>query len=198
MKTYYDRTYYTFDDIDKIANPTKTDKGPFAMKLSPDMWFASIMKIYGSSFGSFGSTYLTDCWTKYIWPRFWNQYVCFVDGDTTDTDAINSFVENIEGQIVAWMKTSDDKYSLLIKNQEDNKSKLLGQIKSSNISRFNDTPQNQGAYDDDAHNTTTTKNESATDGGTLLSRLNEVEDNLKRLYEDWSNEFRKFIIWSVQ
>ena len=70
-------------------------------------------------------------------------------------------------------------------------------MKSSSTQRFNDTPQNQGEFEDEAHNTNVTKNESATDGGTLLSRLNEIEENLKRLYEDWSNEFRKFIFWSV-
>ena len=94
------------------------------------------------------------------------------------------------------MSSSDTKFSLLIANQEANKNNLLGQIKASTISRFNDTPQNGGDFSDDNHTTTITTGESLTDGGTLLSRLNEVEDNLKRLYEDWSNEFRRFIIWS--
>ena len=66
------------------------------------------------------------------------------------------------------------------------------------MQRYNDTPQNQGEYDDNAHNTTTTKTEAYSDGGTVLSRLNEIEDNLKRLYENWSNEFRRFIIWSAE
>lgn len=226
MRTYYDRTYYTLDDIDLIVKPTRTTRGPFAMKTTPAVWFADVLKKYGNSgaFSDFGSKYLSILWQQYIWPKYFNSYVCFTDGDTViDADdlndidllildggtstttlfdgsnaAIEAFVDNVAGQIVTWMKTSDDKFSVLIKNQEDNKANLLQQIKSTNISRFNDTPQNQGSYDDDAHNTTTTKAESATDGGTLLSRLNEIEDNLKRLYEDWSKEFRKFIIWSVR
>ena len=204
MRNYYDRTYYTLDDIDLIVNPTRTTRGPFAMKTTPALWFASILKKYGNSgaFSDFGSKYLSTFWQQYIWPKYFNSYVCFIDNADEIEDinqaAIEAFVDNVTGQIVTWMKTSDDKFSILIKNQEDNKANLLQQIKSTSISRFNDTPQNQGSYDDDAYNTTTTKAESATDGGTLLSRLNEIEDNLKRLYEDWSREFRKFIIWSVQ
>lgn len=95
------------------------------------------------------------------------------------------------------MLASDTKYSLLINNLENNKTKLLNQIKSSSVNRFNDVPQNQGEYEDNAHNTNVTTVESNTDGATLLARLNEIEDNMKRLYEDWSNEFRQFIIWSV-
>ena len=95
------------------------------------------------------------------------------------------------------MNASDHKFSLLISNQEANKDKLLQQIKSSSVNRFNDTPQNQGQFEDDSHNTNVTKTENATDGATLLARLNEIEDNLKRLYEDWSNEVRIFIIWSA-
>ena len=90
-----------------------------------------------------------------------------------------------------------DKYSLLIQNLEANKAKLLDDVKSSSVARFNDTPQNSGDFSDDNHTSTLTKTENSSNVGTMMQRLNEIEDNIKQLYIDWSNEFRKFIIWSV-
>ena len=98
---------------------------------------------------------------------------------------------------MSWWQSSTEKYSLLIQNLENNKSKLLDDVKSASISRFNDTPQNSGDFSDDQHTSTTTKTENSSNVGTMMARLNEIEDNIKQLYIDWSNEFRKFIIWSV-
>lgn len=86
---------------------------------------------------------------------------------------------------------------MIIANQEANKNNLLSQIKASSTTKFNDTPQDGGDFSDNNHTSTVTSVESGVDGGTLISRLNEVENNLKRLYKDWANEFRQFIIWSV-
>lgn len=198
MKTWYDRTYYTLDDVRIDADLITNAKGPFIMSTTgtdiSDFISAICSKANISSIFYSGSEYLNKCWQEYIWPKFWNQFICFTDDDSIK--AAECFSDMI-GQIVAWMKSSDSKYSLIIANQEDNKSKLLGQIRSSGVSKFNDTPQNSGNFSDDEHNTTVTTTESSTDGGTLLSRLNEIEDNLKRLYDNWSNEFRKFIVWSI-
>lgn len=198
MKTWYNRTYYTLDDIRLDADLITNAKGPFIMSTTgtdvSDFISAVCNKANISSIFYSGSEYLNKCWQEYIWPKFWNQFICFTDDE--NIKAAECSVDVI-GQIVAWMKSSDTKFSMLIANQEENKSKLLGQIKSSGVSKFNDTPQNSGNFSDDEHNTTVTKTESSTDGGTLLSRLNEIEDNLKRLYDNWSNEFRKFIVWSI-
>lgn len=202
MKRWYNRRYFTLDDVKNSMGILTQYSGPFTMEQGnegPEQFFDSLLQNCGYSspslFGLSESCYTM--WKKYLWPKYWNQYVCFTDNDDIpDDDAEKVFADNA-GVIMAWLRSSDTKYSLLIKNMEDNKTSLLGQIKASSVSRFNDVPQNQGQFDDDSHNTTVTKSESSTDGGTLLSRLNEIEDNLKRLYEDWSNEFRQFIFWSI-
>ena len=86
---------------------------------------------------------------------------------------------------------------MLIQNFENNKQKLLDDVKSSSVARFNDTPQNSGDFSDDNHTSNITTTTSSSNVGTMMQRLNEIEDNIKQLYIDWSNEFRKFIIWSV-
>ena len=86
---------------------------------------------------------------------------------------------------------------MLIQNLNNNKAKLLDDVKSSSIARFNDTPQNSGDFSDDQHTSNITTTTNSSNVGTMMQRLNEIEDNIKQLYIDWSDEFRKFIIWSV-
>lgn len=199
------RRYFTLDDVKRDIAILPITEGPFAMEVAFVKMAEFISKVikkcgwttpnrdWNDSF----SNYIDICWQEYIWPKFYDKAICYTDDDTiADNDSAKVFADFV-GPIIAWMNASDKKFSLLIANQEANKDKLLQQIKSSSVNKFNDTPQNQGQFEDDSHNTNFTKTENATDGATLLARLNEIEDNLKRLYEDWSNEFRKFIIWSA-
>ena len=205
MIKYNDRRYFTLDDVKRNIDLLPITEGPFAMEVAVVKMAEFISKVikkcgwttplrdWNDSF----SNYIDICWQNYIWPKFYDKAICYTDDDTiADNDSAKVFA-NFVGPIISWMNASNTKFSLLIANQEANKDKLLQQIKSSSVNRFNDTPQNQGQFEDDSHNTNVTKTENATDGATLLARLNEIEDNLKRLYEDWSNEFRKFIIWSA-
>ena len=199
------RRYFTLNDVKRDIDLLPITEGPFAMEVAFVKMAEFISKVikkcgwttpnrdWNDSF----SNYIDICWQEYIWPKFYDKAICYTDDDTiADNDSAKVFADFV-GPIIAWMNASDKKFSLLIANQEANKDKLLQQIKSSSVNKFNDTPQNQGQFEDDSHNTNFTKTENATDGATLLARLNEIEDNLKRLYEDWSNEFRKFIIWSA-
>ena len=85
---------------------------------------------------------------------------------------------------MSWWQASSEKYSLLIQNLNNNKQKLLDDVKSSSIARFNDTPQNSGDFSDDQHTSNITKTESSSNVGTMMARLNEIEDNIKQLYID--------------
>ena len=200
------RRYFTLNDVRHDIDLYPTEEGPFVMEAkSAKMtdFISSVMQNCGwiapsADWNSSFPNYIDICWQKHIWPKFYDKAICYTDDDTIADDDSEKVFSNFIGPIISWMTNTDDKFSLLIKNQEDNRANLLKAIKSSSVSRFNDTPQNDGAYDDNAHNTNTTKVENETDGATLLARLNEVEDNLKRLYENWSNEFRKFIIWSAE
>lgn len=199
------RTYFTLDDVRHDMALYPTDEGPFVMEAkSAKMtdFISDVMQNCGwiapsADWNNSLSKYIDICWQKHIWPKFYDKVICYTDDDIASDDSEKVF-SNFIGPITSWMTTSDTKYSLLISNQEANKTRLLDQIKSVSVNRYNDTPQNSGEFDDNAHNTNVTKTENATDGATLLSRLNEIENNLKRLYEDWSNEFRKFIIWSAE
>ena len=199
MYNYY-RTYYTLDDIRKALNGY-SGEGPFSM-LAASSGFISFMNKcllysnYSQIEGTVEDAQGYECFVNYIWPRFYQEAVIYVDSDE-DEDCIQKFARTKVGRIFAWWKSSMEKYTMLIQNLETNKKKLLDDVKSSSTSRFNDTPQNSGDFSDDQHTSTVTKTESSTNVATMMARLNEIEDNIKQLYMDWSNEFRKFIIWSV-
>lgn len=203
MIRYLNRRYWTLDDVRHDIALFPNSEGLFVAEfnaLTMDEFMKDVIKNCGwqepTANWTF-SEYLDKCWQNYIWPKFYDLPICYSDDDSIADDDSEKVFSNYIGAIVAWMDSSDSYYSILIKNLEDNKTKLLNQIKSNSIQRFNDTPQNGGDFSDDNHTTNTTSNEAYTDGGTVLSRLNEIENNLKRLYEQWSDEFRKFIIWSA-
>lgn len=199
------RRYFTLNDVRHDIALYPTEEGPFVMEAkSANMtgFISSVMQSCGwtapgDNWITSFSKYIDICWQKHIWPKFYDKAICYTDDDEIADDDSEKVFSNFIGPIIAWMTSSDTKFSLLISNQEANRTKLLDQIKSSSVNRYNDTPQNKGTFEDNEHNTNVTKTENATDGATLLARLNEIEDNLKRLYENWSNEFRKFIIWSA-
>ena len=194
-----ERTYYTLDDIRKEVQFYTDIKGPYAMQNSSFVGFLNAC-LTNAGFTTRGalndSNEMLTCFHDYIWPRFYNEAIIYTDTDEID-DFVEKFAETKVGQIISWWLSSSEKYSLLIQNLEANKSKLLDDVKSASISRFNDTPQNSGDFSDDNHTSTVTKTENSSNVGTMMARLNEIEDNIKQLYIDWSNEFRKFIIWSV-
>ena len=78
-------------------------------------------------------------------------------------------------------------------------------LASDGQTRFNDTPQNSGDFDNDPHTSTITDNKSENSGdfasntkrtnstniGTLMSRLTEMYANFKSIILEWSNEFNQ-------
>ena len=198
MYNYYERTYYTLDDIRIEVGISPNLKGPVIKNIT----FSAFLNACLTEAGYDTATYFKDtaesvnCFQLYIWPRFYQEAIIYADLDKNE-DFVEKFCRTKVGQIMAWWTASIEKYSLLIQNLTANKTKLLDDVKSASISRFNDTPQNSGDFSDDNHTSTVTKTENSSNVGTMMARLNEIEDNIKQLYIDWSNEFRKFIIWSV-
>ena len=194
-----ERTYYTLDDIRREINAADKYSGPYAVSDNFSGFLNKSLAKAGFAQNTQAGTEPNEdftCFKQYIWPRFYQEAIIYVDSDETE-DFVEKFCRTKVGQIFAWWISSSEKYSMLIQNFENNKAKLLDDVKSSSTSRFNDTPQNSGDFSDDNHTSTVTKTENSSNVSTMMARLNEIEDNIKQLYIDWSNEFRKFIIWSV-
>ena len=193
-----ERTYYTLDDIRKAVNLSPELKGPYAMQdtLSNFIKYCLQSVNYAVRLNISDTTEAQICFRDYIWPRFYQEAIIYTDSDESES-FVEKFCRTKAGQIFAWWISSSEKYVMLIQNLNANKAKLLDDVKSSSIARFNDTPQNSGDFSDDQHTSNITTTTNSSNVGTMMQRLNEIEDNIKQLYIDWSDEFRKFIIWSV-
>lgn len=90
------------------------------------------------------------------------------------------------------------RYTLLLKLYDDTRNKLLDPIKSETglDSRFNDTPQDEGAFDDATHNTNVsqTKGIVKNDRDTIIERIDDITKKYRNLLHDWSDEFRGIFI----
>ena len=186
MYNYYERTYYTLEDIRKEIDMLPQFKGPYTLnsKSFSEFLNACLQKAgFAPHSEILEGTEASKCFHDYIWPRFYQEFVIYTDSDESES-FVEKFARTKVGQIIAWWISSSEKYVMLIQNLEANKSKLLDDVKSSSTSRFNDTPQNSGDFSDDQHTSNITKTESSSNVGTMMQRLNEIEDNIKQLYLD--------------
>lgn len=80
------------------------------------------------------------------------------------------------------------------KYQDDPTAKM--ESSDGSVTRFNDTPQNSGLYDDDNHTSHITQYEhnSSMDSASIMKRLEEVNENWRSILYAWSNEFKGLFI----
>ena len=71
---------------------------------------------------------------------------------------------------------------------------------SKNKTRFNDTPQDGGDFNDDPHatNVTESENETSVDSGSLVERLDQAFKNYRSVILEWSNEFNQLFFKEEQ
>lgn len=107
------------------------------------------------------------------------------------------FVKQIN-KIKHWVDESKNRYEKLINLYEDNANKLMDKVETISSTQFNDTPQTTvDGLDGDNYATTYTKNKSASDLATVMSRLDEIRRAWRSMYEEWSNEFGStFVIYN--
>lgn len=114
-------------------------------------------------------------------------------------DEINniSLIERIKlfGEVYINLKRYSPRYLKMLelyRSQEDN---LLDKIKTTNgrVLKLNNTPQERDSNDVYAdmpyvNNSSKEIGESATDGNTLMARLNEIQNSYRNLLDEWASE----------
>lgn len=131
-------------------------------------------------------------WEQYFVSYYINEYIGAYDELEGDNEIL--VYEQFIRKYINKYRLTCDKYNKLIKLYKDNENNLLAEIKSNNVTKFNDTPQNNAVYGDDNHTSNITTSQSSTEGTTLMNRLKEIQDNIEKLYQSWLNEFSGIFI----
>ena len=143
---------------------------------------------------------LLELFGSYIVPSY---YKSIVDIETFEngTTEHQSRHEEVLGRINAWCVTTRKYYGKLAKLYAENESKLLDQIKSTSTStnRDSDVPQLDGDWDgyDQVSTVAKASTESATDSGSMMSRLSEIRSGYRDIMQLWMRDFYKNFLQEV-
>lgn len=178
--------------IGYYANPWETGTCTFSGIMYDEMEFETI-PLWKSYNPTVSKDYIEDLW-QIIISRFydWN---C-IETKSDDISSLEAFTEykKFFVKLANIVLLTYDKYAGLIKSFKSIQSDLMKQVNSTTETGYNDTPQSEGSYTDDTHRSSYTKVTSLVDGATPIERLNEINNKLKNIMLDWSNEFKR-LFW---
>lgn len=153
---------------------------------------ATLLTVFGLTYTIPTGSKIEILWKKII-NRFYSETIIITD-DIQVAKVQDWFIKFLNVYELTY-----DYYETLINLYEAKKTNLLDKVQSLNSAsvKFNDTPQNaSGDFtgDDYVTNYTKTEGESSSDFATVMTRLREIQDDYKRLWEDWLNEFHRLFI----
>lgn len=144
-----------------------------------------------SPFTTAEKSVLDDLFKNYILPRFYD-YSCVREEYEFYEISVGISSESKKKLIYKFysiFQSTYDRYKNLIAYYTDYIGHLMDKIKSTGMSRFNDTPQDSGEFSDDSHTTHLTQTEQATELNTPIERLDEIRKKLANIMKEWSDEF---------
>jgi hypothetical protein len=174
---------------------------------SNEEWLAILNSCYGKT-GYIPAFYNpSDSWAdetmlkafRSLEMRYGNRYASSIDSeDEGDSDALRFEFTRSLVNLINKADTSYREYKPILKAYEERENGLLAQISSTSTanSRFNDTPQNGGSWEDDNHTTNITQmtNTSASDGDTPVRRLEEVRRLWRSVFDEWVDELATVLV----
>lgn len=146
---------------------------------------------------------LAEMLLPYLFNRYFHHY-CVNDkeiygiADGVSDEARNSSTFNFFVRLGQIFQFTADKYDWLLNAYKTQKANLLNKVQTlaSGTSRFNDTPQENGTFDEDEHTShiTQTTGETSSDIKPLIERLDDISSKFQNVLLDWCNEFDKLFI----
>lgn len=136
-----------------------------------------------------------------VYDRHDEDIIYMIDACEEHTLSVSDFPKAIK-KLVNVLEMTIPKYIPLFIENKKATGDPIGKISSSTTgtTRFNDTPQNDGNFNDDSHatNVSESSSESLVDTGSLVSRLDEMFKNFRSILLEWSNEFNRIFIKEAQ
>lgn len=146
---------------------------------------------------------IVDSLMQIVYNRHSNDYIYSVRmGFEQSHDLDADDMTRIFTKLVNVLNNTAPKYIPMFQAVQSNTDNLVKKAESSASSdtRFNDTPQNTGGYEDLSHATTTThfSSTASADTGSIMDRLASMFSNFRAVILDWSNEFNQIFLNEAQ
>lgn len=208
MTTWTKRIYFNYQEIITKIGVGNYPTYPHDTSMD-DAWFTNMIADLNLEFAVYTlSEYFTDSLINQIinalmgivynrhaedyLPKAYIEYEIYDDApdiDDLDSDALRKILANLINVIDLTLP----RYIPLLQQNEIYSTNPVAPITSgtTGVTRFNDTPQDGGAYDDDEHTTNISESSSETnmDTGSIVSKLDEMFKNFRSIILEWSNEF---------
>ena len=196
---YEDRYYWTFGEILKAGSDIEDFNlgqaqvlNVITYMLSEYGYTTSVVKEVEGSIVWDNANYgkVIDLVVK----RFIDHYCFYTTGSEFSVDKQKNFI----AKMITILEMTSPRYLKLLEVYASADAELLSpvEITSEGLTRFNDTPQDEGDFANDEHTTNLTQDSRTTtnDLDTKMGRIREIESNYNNLLLNWSNEFDSLFI----
>lgn len=213
MRTF--KVYYTFQDILDYVSGELGLPAPESPhdKNTSSTWFKTLLndldlvyyyneldigvgKITSAELEGF-IQYLVDV----VYERHHDDYLYYKYGEY-DEELVDDDIKRALDRILDVIDLTLPKYIPLIKECKANSANPVRKLEShsNGKTRFNDTPQDGGDFNDDNHATNVSQSESDSyvDSGSVVQRLDEMYKGWRSIILDWSNDFNQLFLKEEQ
>lgn len=201
------RYYYTFQELldDVSIENVNMPRHPHDMEMS-SAWFTSLIEDNEMEIAVYTlSELITDdiindvvnALMGIVYNRHSEDFIAMIDHENN-----SHALKQALSKIINVIDLTIPRYIPLLQQNEKYSYNPLAPVSSqtSGKTRFNDTPQDEGDYNDDEHATNVSASESETvvDSGSIMERLTDLFKNFKPIMLDWSNEFNQLFFKEEQ
>lgn len=206
------RLYYTFQELLDLVNieDVQMPRHPNDIAMSSN-WFTKLIEAGDLEFSVYTlSQYFTDelindivnAIMSIVYNRHAYDYIACVENPESDQDAFESAMYKALIDLINVLNNTIPRYVPMLQQNEYASTDPVTPVKSvtTGRTRFNDTPQEEGEFNDEPHATNVSKSTSEieVDSGSLISRLDEMFKGFRSIILDWSNEFNKCFLKEEQ
>lgn len=215
MKIFNKRKYYDFLDLIKIS--MSDAESSTYWDLSDDEFLSMPHNILGWSDQSYSTGYGNNknvfkwdtgdaewlfasdsiqALVHIIWSRNSSNYIFSIDED--EDAELNFHLAKFASDLINLMNITAPRYLALLNAYQEKKDDLLSKLKGSThaVTRFNDTPQNAGDFEDEEYATNVTIGDVSTENDpmTAMERIREIDESYNNLLLIWANEFNRLFL----
>ena len=195
--------YFTFQEVLNLY-PDYAPDHPHSKNFD-DNWFSKTLADADLELAIYGvSEYISDDLIKdvvdslmtIVYQRHAEDYIYYKElGLHEDYDLSTSDFYKYLQTLINIIDLTTPKYLPLLQAQEFYSVDPVAPLKSKTTgrTRYNDTPESMGTWDDEEHasNISNSSNETEVDSGSIVERLNEAFKNWKSIILEWANELNQ-------